>query len=179
MVKKLNLGCGTAPLDGWINVDSADLPGADLVYNIEDLPLPFEDQEIDEILCRNILEHVEYIPILADLHRILKPDGILTITVPHFTSRDCFVDPTHKKLFSIRTFDFFVKDSRYERDYYFDFKFRRFEFRKLVFNKEFPFYLNYPLEWFFNLNLRLIDFYELTMLARLFPAQCIELRLVK
>ncbi len=179
MAKKLNLGCGRTPIEGWINLDHIDLPGVNVVYDIEKLPLPFEDQEIDEILCNDILEHIDYIPLLADLHRILKPGGVLTIQVPHFTSRDNYIDPTHRKRFSIRTFDFFVKGSRYERDYYFDFKFSKFETRKIVFLKKFPLNLNYLFEWFLNMHIKLIDLYELTMFSRLFPAQNIIFRLVK
>jgi ubiquinone/menaquinone biosynthesis C-methylase UbiE len=75
------------------------------------VPLPFKNEEFNEILCQDILEHTDYVPILRELHRILKPGGKLIIRVPHFTSRNNFIDPTHKKLFSINTFDFFVKDS--------------------------------------------------------------------
>lgn len=137
MPQKLNLACGRIPLDGWINLDNKDLPGVDIVYDIEQLPLPFEDGRMDEILCYDILEHLDYIPLLQDLHRILKPGGMITIKVPHFTSRDNHIDPTHRKQFSIRTFDFFVEGSRYERDYYFDFKFSHFDSRKLIFLKNF------------------------------------------
>src|SRR3989339_1317786 len=124
-VKKLNLGCGNDIKQGWVNLDSAKLPGVNVVRNIEELPLPFGDGEFDEILANDILEHVEYVPVLKDIHRILKKGGKLTIRVPHFTSKTNFIDPTHKKRFSIETFDFFVSGTkRYrKRPYYFDFAF--------------------------------------------------------
>src|SRR3989338_9371651 len=126
-VKKLNLGCGNDIKQGWVNLDSAKLPGVNVVRNIEELPLPFGDGEFDEILANDILEHVEYIPVLKDLHRILKPGGKLTVRVPHFTSKNNFADPTHKKLFSVVTFDFFSKHPVFgkpkDREYYFDFHF--------------------------------------------------------
>ncbi len=177
--KKLNLGCGCTPLVDWINLDRIKLPGVDVVYNIENLPLPFGDEEIDEILCNNIIEHIEYIPVLADLYRILKQGGILTIKVPHFTSRDNYVDPTHIKRFSIRTFDFFVKESNYGIDYYFNFKFNKMDLAKLIFLKKFPLLYNYLIEYFVNINLRIVDFYELSFLSGLFPAQYLLFRLIK
>ena len=81
MSKKLNLGCGTDIRTGWINLDKFGLPGVDVCHDIQELPLPFDDASFDEILCKDILEHVEYIPLLGDLHRILKHGGIL-VTLP-------------------------------------------------------------------------------------------------
>ena len=107
-MNKLNLGCGENIKEGWVNLDSAALPGVDVTHDIEKIPFPFKDGEFDEILCRDVLEHVEYIPTLRELHRILKPGGVLRIQVPHFTSRNNFVDPTHRRMFSISTFDFFA-----------------------------------------------------------------------
>ncbi|HCD53350.1 MAG TPA: hypothetical protein DEQ34_12945, partial [Balneolaceae bacterium] len=96
---KLNLGCGNDIREGWVNLDIAPLPGVDVVHNLEELPLPFEDEEFDHIRAQDILEHLEYIPLLKEIHRILKPGGTISIRVPHFTSRYNFNDPTHKKMF--------------------------------------------------------------------------------
>lgn len=178
-IKKLNLGCGRTPIQGWINLDIADIPGVDIVYDINNLPLPFQDGELDEILCNDIFEHLEYIPVLKDLHRILKPGGILTIQVPHFTSRDNFIDPTHLKRFSVRTFDYFISDALYERDYYFDFKFSRLESCKVTFLKKFPLTLNYLTEFMVNINIRMIDLYEVSGWSRLFPAHNIIFKIRK
>ncbi len=107
--RKLNLGCGTDIKEGWVNLNIVQLPGVDVVHDIEKLPLPFADNSFDEILCQDILEHVEYIPVLKDIHRILASGGKVHIRVPHFTSRNNFTDPTHKKRFAVTTFDYFAK----------------------------------------------------------------------
>lgn len=177
--QKLNLGCGRTALSGWVNLDCASLPGVDIVHDIENLPLPFGNEEFGEILCNDVFEHLDYIPVFADLHRILKPGGMVTIKVPHFTSRDNYVDPTHIKRFSIRTFDYFVRGSLYERDYYFDFKFSKLSFSKLTFITKFPLSFNYLVEFIVNSHIRMIDIYELTFLSRLFPAQNIIFKLIK
>src|SRR4051812_1511318 len=72
VLKKLNIGCGTDTKEGWVNLDAAGLPGVDVVHDIEKLPLPFADDSFDEILAQDVLEHVEYVPVLQDLRRILK-----------------------------------------------------------------------------------------------------------
>lgn len=176
---KLNIGCGRDIRSGWINLDRVKLPGVDLVYNIEKVPLPFQTNSFESVLCRDIFEHIEYIPVLGEIHRILKKDGILTIRVPHFSSRRNFEDPTHKKMFSVRTFEFFIKNSRTQRDYYFSFHFSQIASVKIVFEKNYFFY-NYLFEKIINNSKKLKEtIYEATCLARLFPAEYLIIKLIK
>ena len=180
--KRLNLGCGSDIKDGWVNLDWINLPGVNVVHDIEILPLPFQDEEFDEILCQDILEHIEYILVLKDLYRILKKGGKLSIRVPHFTSKNNFINPTHKKLFSVSTFDFFVKGTRIfrERPYYFDFAYARVAYIHITFERgsSILFY-NTLVEWFINLSPRIQRLYESTGFSRVFPAENIILELVK
>ena len=186
-IKKLNIGCGMDIRQGWINLDATTLAGVDIVHDIEKLPLPFHDQEFDEILCQDVLEHVEYIPALKDLHRILKSGGTLAIRVPHFTSKNNFIDPTHKKLFSVNTWDFFARGTltrtkhiEKEKAYYFDFAFSRVRDRRITFEKSSRiFFYNRIAEWFFNCSPPMQQFYESTFLSRLFPAENILITLIK
>lgn len=179
LLKKLNLGCGNDVREGWVNLDIHRLPGVDVVHDISTLPLPFKDDEFDFILCQDILEHVDYIPILRDLHRILKKGGAIEIRVPHFTSRFNFVDPTHRHAFSVETFQFFLKSSLYHRSYYFDFHFTEVSLEKISFEKGIFLFFNFLVEPVVNLGHRTRIFYEATFLSRLFPADNIIVRLVK
>ena len=80
--KKLNLGCGEDIKAGWVNLDFIKLPGVDVVHDIEKPPFPFKDEEFDEILAQDTMEHIwNMIPVMKDLYRILKPGGKLTIRV--------------------------------------------------------------------------------------------------
>lgn len=177
-MKKLNLGCGTDIKEGWVNLDIADLPGVDVIHDVNELPLPFTDEEFDHILAQDILEHLEYIPLLKDLHRILKPGGSLEIRVPHFTSRYNFNDPTHKKMFSSKTMDFFVKGAPHNRDYYFDVHFSENARTQISFEKGIYLY-NYLIEPIVNLSRHTRTIYEATFWSRLFPAGMMEVRLIK
>ncbi len=181
-LKKLNIGSGNHILPGWVNLDISALPGVDVVHDIEKLPLPFPDEQFDEILCQDVLEHVEYIPILRDILRIMKKGASLTVRVPHFTSKFNAMDPTHKKTFSINTFEFFVKGS-FEQDcrgYYFDFSFSSCREAKIVFEgNSLVFLLNPLIEKLVNSSPRMQRVYESTFLSRLFPACNILVTLVK
>jgi predicted SAM-dependent methyltransferase len=174
-MKYLNIGCGNDIRKGWINLDSNCLPGVDVVHNIERLPLPFEDAEFDYVLCQDILEHTEYIPVLKDIYRILKKGGKLEVRVPHFTSVYNFVDPTHKKLFSFRTFEYFVETPSNKRIYYFDWHFQKIVNSRITFGLGGR-YLIQPIVNTCELTKRL---FESTFLSRIFPASNIIVIMIK
>jgi len=179
-MKKLNLGCGTDIRYGFINLDIAPINGVDVVHNIEGNPLPFENDTFDEVLCQDILEHLEYIPVLKEIHRILKKGGKLKIRVPHFSSSNNYRDPTHKKMFSIKTFDFFVENSGFGRNYYFDFSFSKIISRRIDFTGGIKYFLyNWLIQITFGNKAKLQNIYELTLFSRIFPATNIIVELVK
>lgn len=182
--RKLNVGCGTDIRSGWINLDSTALPGVDVVHDIERLPWPFADAAFDVVLCQDVLEHTDYIPIMRECWRIMKKDARLIIRVPHFTSKNNFSDPTHRRLFSINTFEFFCAAPAHAkargRGYYFDFHFARVLRRRITFERSSRIYLyNRLVEALINRSARMQDIYESTLLARLFPAENIVAELIK
>lgn len=175
----MNLGCGNDIRKDWINLDIAAIEGVDVVHDINVLPLPFSENSFDFILCQDILEHLEYIPLLEEIHRILKIGGVVEIRVPHFSSRFNFIDPTHKKMFSVQTFDYFTTKAPFGRSYYFSFHFERTEYRKICFSKSYVFFINFLVEPLVNAGQRMRTFYEASFLSRFFPAANIVVRLKK
>ena len=105
--KKLNLCCGFDYKQGWINADhKLAINKKDVEVDLENLPLPFEDNTFDYIYSSHTLEHInrEIMGVFFELWRILKPNGILEIRVPHFSHTSALASPGHKKVFSIRSF---------------------------------------------------------------------------
>ncbi len=182
MHKKLNLGCGQDYREGWVNLDISSTVGADVVHDIEKLPFPFADGTFDEILCNDIIEHVEYLPIMKELYRIMAEGGVITIRVPHFTSRNNFIDPTHIKQFSIQLFDYFVENSYLaERHrYQFDSLFKSCSSKKITFQRSARIlFFNRFVEPWVNKNEWRQWFYEASFLRSLFPAENVIVKLVK
>jgi SAM-dependent methyltransferase len=130
-------------------------------------------------VCQDVLEHVDLVPVLGELHRILRPGGELRIRVPHFTSRNFFLDPTHRTAFSVDTFRFFVASSGFDRGYYFDFAFAREAGARITFFQSRFQPWNRLAEPLFNSSPGVQRYYESTFLARLFPALNVEFTLVK
>lgn len=108
-MKKLNLGCGTDYINGWVNVDNGNVK-CDVKHDIETFPLPFETSSIDEIKMQHILEHISkenFIPLLREIYRICCNGAIINIISPYAGSDNYWTDPTHKLPLTVRTFDFF------------------------------------------------------------------------
>lgn len=107
----LDVGCGegrhaiTAWISAPVNAVGLDLAAADLATAArragdftppEDgrrlawirgsgLALPFADDSFDRVICAEVLEHVDdHRALLAELRRVLKPGGVLAVSVPRF-----------------------------------------------------------------------------------------------
>jgi predicted SAM-dependent methyltransferase len=78
---RLNLGSGPTHIDGFLNVDFNAAEEPDIIANVGSLP--FFDSTVDEIYASHVLEHTAYnAPVLEEWARVLKPGGLLTVTVP-------------------------------------------------------------------------------------------------
>ena len=177
MKNKLNIGCGNDILTDYVNLDIAKLPGVDIVCDVDNNPLPFEDNTFEYIMCNDVLEHVNLEKVLKEIHRVLVDGGTVAIRVPHFTSSNNFIDPTHKRMFSFRTFEFFVNDTLHNRSYYFDFHFKKITESKITFLSKNP--INWLFIVFVNLNNLTKKIYEETFLRNLAPAFNIDIKLKK
>lgn len=174
-INKLNLGSGKIDkMEGYINLDIDNYPGVDVLWDLNKLPLPFNNNFFDEIFAYNIFEHVNYIPLMDELYRILKPKGKIKFQVPHFTSMEAYSDPTHINFFSYLTMSYFVKGGI--RDYPF-MKFSSCN-AKILFQKRLFFPWNYFMEWFINRKPWFTKLYEKSP-WRIFPATDIQGELIK
>ena len=84
---KLNLGCGTSKIDGYVNVDIDPQCDPDEVFDFR-LKLPYEDNSIEKIVMYHVIEHIEkkyHYDMLKEIHRVLQPEGELVLAFPEFT----------------------------------------------------------------------------------------------
>jgi SAM-dependent methyltransferase len=171
----LNLGCGSDVRAGFVNLDSLQLPGVDVVASLEGGRLPFGDDTFSLVLCRDVLEHVEVVAALREVYRILRPGGHVVVSAVHFTSRNLYVDPTHVRGYSARTFDFFAAGARQSpHPYYFDFAFAAVELSQIQFHsllgKGRWFLWDRLVEPIVNTRRAAQDLFEMTFVSRMFPA---------
>ncbi len=108
-MKKLNMGCGLDIKKDYINLDSIGLKGVDIVHDLNKFSYPFKDNEFDEVYTSHVLEHLEDLTkVMKELKRICKKGAKIIIRVPHFSCGVSYRDPTHKRLFSYFTFNYFT-----------------------------------------------------------------------
>lgn len=146
-MKKLNLGCGQDIKKGYVNMDYVKQPGVDIAHDLEKFPWPIKPNTFDEVYCSHVLEHFSDLQrALKEIERILKPKGRIIIRVPHFSCGVSYRDPTHKKLFSYFTFDYFTDECWYVQP-----KFRIVR-RKLNFTRQNFTFLNKIFNPLININ---------------------------
>jgi ubiquinone/menaquinone biosynthesis C-methylase UbiE len=163
----IELGCGPSKHPGAIGIDAIAIPGVDLVANLEEGLSFIPDSSVDEVISVHFLEHITNLEFLIkEIHRVLKPEGINRVVVPHFSNPHYYSDITHKKFFGLYTFDYYATDtSKLKRkvpSFYNDFKFHITK-RKLVFKSQFLL-RNLIKKWIltklFNLNTFVQEYYE-------------------
>lgn len=69
-----------------LNEHSRTVPCARV--NIENTPLPFNDETFDYVICSEVVEHMEVDPMymIAQINRVLKTEGKLLVTTPNAVS---------------------------------------------------------------------------------------------
>lgn len=95
----LNLGCGFKHANNAINVDISKITKPDIIVDLEEGKLPFEDETFKVVYAYHILEHIKnLIPLMNEIYRVMKPKGELYIKVPQ--NEGIWADPTHVRGFS-------------------------------------------------------------------------------
>jgi SAM-dependent methyltransferase len=82
----LHLGCGPIDAAGFINVDMLDAPHIHVQASVDDLG-EFRTGSVDLVYSAHCLEHFGFRyrrAVLTEWVRVLKPGGVLRISVPDF-----------------------------------------------------------------------------------------------
>lgn len=107
---KLELGSGGKRRDGFFGVDILEIDGVDAVADLNNSLSLFPDNCCDGLYSNHALEHVEnFMLLMGEIHRIVRPGGKIEIIVPHFSNVYGFSDPTHVRFFGLYTMYYFVR----------------------------------------------------------------------
>lgn len=181
----LDVGCGNNKTPGAIGLDINPRTQADLIADLDAPPYPFADNSFDLIVANHVIEHVrDAVAFMEELHRLLRPGGLVRLVTPHYTNPCAYADLTHRRYLSLRALDGFTSQAANLRvtllgrlletdfpamDFYSLARFEKVEAR-LSFGRPFR-YLG--VQWLANRWPRIYEFY----LAGLFPARDIYLTL--
>jgi SAM-dependent methyltransferase len=180
---RLNLGSGGTVRPGYWGVDLLALPGVDVQADLN-RPLDWlPDASVDAVYSRHALEHVEQIlPLMRELHRVLRPGGRLHLVVPHFSNPYYYSDLTHRHPFGLYSFFYFCAPEDQPRRkvpcFYVDFRYRVQRLRIRFYRRSLLDKLVVPmLDRLVNRGVPTQDWYE-RRLCRLWHASEIDCELV-
>src|SRR5215469_9469594 len=123
---RLSFGAGEGKQSGYISVDRQPLTNPDIAHDLNAFPYPFADSSVDEVRAFHVIEHLDRpFEAMREIHRILKPGGLLHLKVPHFSRG--FTHAEHAHGFDI-TFPLYF-DSSFTTSGYFGINFRLLDLR--------------------------------------------------
>ena len=116
-MRVLDIGCGRNKTRGAVGIDRVDLPGVDIIHDLNSFPYPFADNTFDEIYATHVIEHLDSIVhVMEEIHRLAKPNAKVVIVTPHYSDSQSWNDPTHKWHLTTYSFRYFAEE--YESSYY-------------------------------------------------------------
>jgi SAM-dependent methyltransferase len=108
----LQLGSGKKYHASAVNIDVARDTHPDVVHDLNSIPWPFRADTFFEVWAYDVIEHLDdVVRVMEEIHRVSVPGALVKLTVPHFSSRNAFTDPTHRHFFSVGSFDYFTAGS--------------------------------------------------------------------
>jgi SAM-dependent methyltransferase len=163
--RHLDIGCGYAPRNP---LNQNQLYGCDLLdvkefkeappfeYKQVDLVrqgIPYPDSFFDSISAFDFLEHVPrqsvdeqcrptvpFIHLMSEIHRVLKPNGLLIASTPAYPHPEAFQDPTHVNIITDQTHIYFCGSEPYATRYGFVGCFKEkkvaFELQKNIYDRK-------------------------------------------
>jgi SAM-dependent methyltransferase len=116
---RLNLGCGRDVRDGWVNIDSAPLPGVDHVTDFDSKPvLPLPDDSVTYSEGTHVIEHLrDPLPFMEELWRVTEPGGRAVFRCPYGSTDDADEDPTHVRRMFPGSWGYFGQPHYWRADY--------------------------------------------------------------
>jgi predicted SAM-dependent methyltransferase len=130
-MKELLLGCGSRThkqlsihnkdFKNVVRLDNNPVHNPDIIWDLTQHPLPFKDNEFDEIHVYDVLEHLAqqgdyefFFREFSEYWRILKPGGRFFAGVPEVSSKWMWGDPSHKRVINYQTL-IFLDQKHYEQ----------------------------------------------------------------
>ncbi len=116
----LDIGCGNNKKHPEaVGIDFSSYSAAEVIHDLNTFPYPFKDDRFDLVYMVSILEHLDNVyKVMEEVWRITKDGGKIIIFSPTRFSSALYDDPEHKRAFTLRSFDYFIKGTksyRYEK----------------------------------------------------------------
>ena len=149
----LNLGAGNRILADAINHDVVKhRDEIDVVWDLNEMPWPWEDESFDKVCALSVLEHLRQnlLTSMDEIWRITRPSGQAVVKLPHWRANISWEDLTHLHMVGPGVMDQLDPSTKRGHDYRFYTR-RKWRILKRRMNKaETSIYwtlLKMPLDW--------------------------------
>lgn len=107
----LNLGCGFAHLEDFVNIDKFSENTPDLLFDLEcNEILPYDDNTVGFVYGSHIIEHIKNIDVLMyEIWRVCKNKARCVFITPYLTSDDAFESSGHVRFMNENSWMYFDK----------------------------------------------------------------------
>ena len=102
------------------------------MHNLDVVPWPLKSDAFDVIRLWSVMEHLRnLVATMEEVHRVARPDAMVLIGTPHFSSANAYTDPSHVHFLSGRFLDYFIEGTELAGHYgfYSNVRFRLLERR--------------------------------------------------
>jgi predicted SAM-dependent methyltransferase len=116
----LHLGCGMSRIAGAVNHDiSRHSDHVNIAHDLDVFPWPWRSEEFDMIVAHDVVEHLrcDVQQWMDEAWRILVLGGSIDVRVPSYKHENAFTDPTHRRFFAVRTFDYWDRTKELHHKY--------------------------------------------------------------
>lgn len=111
MKLRLNLGCGSDILQGFVNVDERSDDKRVTRKSLEEFIPTLDSNSVEFVKAHHVLEHVDDLDsVMMELHRVCCDGAILDIVVPLGNTLWDVANPDHKRRFNHKTFLYYSTD---------------------------------------------------------------------
>lgn len=96
-LRRINIGCGLTPAEGWINADAYPTPHADTTFDCQE-SWPFPADYFDEVQAIHVLEHLPHFKdFFNHAWKALKPTGRMHLRLPYGGHITAMGDVDHQR----------------------------------------------------------------------------------
>lgn len=112
-ILRLDIGCGANKVaPDWVGMDMRELPGVDIVWDVERYPWPLPGDCIQSAVASHLVEHINphkfgFVNFMNEVWRVMQVGGEFAIACPHGYSPGYLQDPTHCNALNETTWAYF------------------------------------------------------------------------
>lgn len=107
-MNKIEIGSGGRSRKGFIGIDIVQLPGVEIVADVDKEGIPLLDNSVEHLYSSHTFEHfVNFDFVMSEVWRVCKHEALIELKTPYLTNTVSLSNPFHKTHLTEYTFLFY------------------------------------------------------------------------